>query len=146
MQVSPEEMIMRVRDVMKSPVQSIRPSDTMGTALRMMQQHGIRHLPVLEDSNLVGIVSDRDLRSPSIPGRWHAVPWSDSIEVEWVMSSPVMVLSSDASLSAAAKLMHSERIDCAPVVDEGKLVGIITSADLLQVIGMEAEAASNTPN
>jgi len=139
-------MTMRVRDVMKSPVQSIGRSDTMSTALQMMQQNGIRHLPVLEDGKLVGIISDRDLRAPDIPGRWHAIPWIDSIAVEWVMSSPVMVLPPDASLSAAANLMHTERIDCAPVLDDGKLVGIITSADLLQVMGREAEATRAIPS
>ncbi len=137
---------MRVRDVMKSPVHSIRRSDTMGRALQMMKQQGIRHLPVLEDGKLVGILSDRDLRSPDIPGRWYAVPWTDSVAVEWVMSSPVMVLSPDASISAAASLMHGERIDCAPVVDDGKVVGIITSADLLQILGNEAEASSPIRN
>ena len=137
---------MRVRDLMKSPVHSIRRSDTMSTALQMMQHHGIRHLPVLEDGKLVGIVSDRDLRSPDIPGRWHAVPWSDSIAVEWVMSTPVMVLSPDAPLTAAASLMYKERIDCAPVVDDGKLVGIITSADLLEVLCEQAEAKTLQPN
>jgi len=95
---------------------------------------------------LVGIISDRDLRAPDIPGRWHAIPWIDSIAVEWVMSSPVMVLPPDASLSAAANLMHTERIDCAPVLDDGKLVGIITSADLLQVLGREAEATRAIPS
>jgi predicted transcriptional regulator len=81
---------MRVRDVMKAPVQSVQRSDTMGKALRIMRQHGVRHLPVLEDGKLVRILSDRDLRSPDIPGKWHAIPWGDSVAVDWVMSSPVM--------------------------------------------------------
>ncbi len=137
---------MRVRDVMKAPVQSVQRSDTMGQALRMMQQHGIRHLPVVEDGKLVGILSDRDLRSPDIPGKWHAIPWADSISVEWVMSSPVMVLPPDAPLSDAASLMHAKRIDCAPVIDDGKLVGIITSSDLLQILGNQAEASALVAN
>jgi acetoin utilization protein AcuB len=62
------------------------------------------------------------------------------------MSSPVMVLSPDASLSAAARLMHDERIDCAPVVENERIVGIITSSDLLQVLGSEAESSSPVPN
>lgn len=137
---------MRVRDLMKAPVQSVERSDTMGKALQMMKQHGIRHLPVLEDGKVIGILSDRDLRSPDIPGRWHAIPWSDSIAVEWVMSAPVLVLSPDASISDAASLMHAERIDCAPVVDNGKLVGIITSSDLLEILGKDAETAPTVPN
>jgi acetoin utilization protein AcuB len=131
---------------MKSPVQSIHRSDTMGMALQMMRQHGIRHLPVLEDGKLVGILSDRDLRSPDIPGRWHAIPWGDSIAVEWIMSSPVMVVSPDAPVSQAASLMHEERIDCAPVVDNGKLVGIITSSDLLEILENQAEASARIPS
>jgi acetoin utilization protein AcuB len=136
---------MRVRDVMKWPVHSVRRSDTMGTALRLMRQQGIRHLLVLDEGKLVGILSDRDLRSPEVPGRWHATPWADSLAVESVMSSPVMVLSPDAALSAAARLMHDERIDCAPVVEDETIVGIITSSDLLQILANE-EGSSPVPN
>jgi hypothetical protein len=71
----------------KLALQSVQRSDTMGKALRIMRQYGVRHLPVLEDGKLVGILSDRDLRSPDIPGKWHAIPWSDSVAVDWVMSS-----------------------------------------------------------
>jgi len=137
---------MRVRDLMKAPVQSVERSDTMGMALQMMRQQGIRHLPVLEDGKLIGILSDRDLRSPDIPGRWHAIPWSDAIGVEWVMSAPVLVLSPEATISEAARLMHVERIDCAPVIDDGKLVGIVTSSDLLEILGKDAETAPTVPN
>ena len=136
---------MRVRDVMKWPVHSVRRSDTMGTALRLMRQQGVRHLLVLDEGKLVGILSDRDLRSPEVPGRWHAIPWADSLAVESVMSSPVMVLSPDAALSDAARLMHDERIDCAPVVEDETIVGIITSSDLLQILANE-ERSSPVPN
>ena len=115
-----EPLIMRARDLMKAPVQSVERSDTMGTAMQIMRQHGIRHLPVLENGKLIAILSDRDLLSPDIPGRWHKIPWSDTIAVEWVMSAPVLVLSPEATISEAASLMHAERIDCAPVVDDGK--------------------------
>jgi len=117
----------------------------MGTALRLMRQQGIRHLLVLDEGKLVGILSDRDLRSPEVPGRWHAIPWADSLAVESVMSSPVMVLSPDAALSDAARLMHDERIDCAPVVEDQTIVGIITSSDLLQILANE-EGRSPVPN
>jgi len=137
---------MRVRDLMKAPVQSVERTDTMGKALQMMKQHGIRHLPVLEDGKVIGILSDRDLRSPDIPGRWHAIPWSDSIAVEWVMSAPVLTLSPNASIPEAASLMHAERIDCAPVLEEEKLIGIITSSDLLEILGKDAEAGAPVPN
>jgi len=137
---------MRVRDLMKAPVQSVERTDTMGKALQMMKQHGIRHLPVLEDGKVIGILSDRDLRSPDIPGRWHAIPWSDSIAVEWVMSAPVLILSPNASIPEAASLMHAERIDCAPVLEEEKLIGIITSSDLLEILGKDAEAGAPVPN
>jgi acetoin utilization protein AcuB len=134
---------MRVRDVMKAPVKTVQRTESMGTALEMMQRYGIRHLPVLSNGKLVGVLSDRDLRSPVIPGRWQAVPWGDSIAVEWVMSSPVIVLAPDAPIDEAARLMRAERIDCIPVVDDVQLVGIVTSSDLLDVLGKQEQAKAS---
>ncbi len=125
---------MKVRDVMKAPVRSVERSETVGRALEVMHQHRIRHLPVLDDQKLVGILSIRDISKPGLPGRWHEVPWLSGTPVEWVMTSPVTVLPPNASVSSAASLMRDERIDCIPILDAGRLVGIVTSTDLLQLV------------
>src|SRR5262244_370039 len=128
------EDVMKVRDVMKSPVRTIERSSTIGDALQKMRNHGIRHLPVLDDQHLVGIISLRDLSNPGLPGRWHQTPWLSGTPVEWVMKSPVITLSASAGLSEAASLMRGRRINCIPILEGDRLVGIITASDLLQLI------------
>jgi len=125
---------MKVRDVMRSPVRSIERSATIGDALQKMRNHSIRHLPVLDDDHVVGIVSLRDLSNPGLPGRWHQTPWLSGTPVEWVMKAPVTTLPANASLSRAASVMRSERINCIPVLEADRLIGILTSSDLLQLI------------
>lgn len=125
---------MKVRDVMRSPVRTIERSETIGDALQKMRNHAIRHLPVLDDEHLAGIVSLRDLSNPGLPGRWHQTPWLSGTPVEWVMKSPVITLSANAPLSRAASVMRSERINCIPVLEGDRLIGIITASDLLQLI------------
>ena len=125
---------MKVRDVMKSPVRTIERSGTIGDALQKMRNHAIRHLPVLDDQHLVGIISLRDLSNPGLPGRWHQTPWLSGTPVEWVMKSPVITLSASAPLSEAASLMRGRRINCIPILEGDRLVGIITASDLLQLI------------
>lgn len=125
---------MKVRDLMKSPVRSIERSETIGDALQKMRNHGIRHLPVLDDQHLVGIISLRDLSNPGLPGRWHQTPWLSGTPVEWVMKSPVITLSANAPLSQAASVMRAQRINCIPVLEGDRLVGIVTASDLLQLI------------
>lgn len=125
---------MKVRDVMRAPVRSIERSGTIGDALQKMRNHRIRHLPVLADDHLVGIVSLRDLSNPGLPGRWHQTPWLSGTPVEWVMKAPVITLPANASLSKAASVMRNERINCIPVLEADRLIGILTSSDLLQLI------------
>ncbi len=125
---------MKVRDVMKSPVRSIERSETIGAALETMRKHGIRHLPVVDDQHLVGIVSIRDLSGPELPGHWHQTPWLSGTPVEWVMKSPVITLSADAPLSKAASVMRGERINCIPVLEGDRLIGIVTASDLMRLI------------
>ncbi|KAF0994113.1 acetoin utilization AcuB family protein [Geobacillus sp. TFV-3] len=125
---------MLVEQVMKSPVVTLRPTNTIAEALQLLRQHRIRHLPVVdEEGRLVGLVTNQDLReaSPSI-FRLHE-QWEDLEKpVGDVMKTDVIVGHPLDFVEEVAALFYEHRIGCLPIVNHGKLVGIITQTDLLR--------------
>jgi acetoin utilization protein AcuB len=124
-----------VKDSMTRGVVALSPETTAGKALALCKERRIRHLPVLEDERLVGIVSDRDLRSaaPALgdPGRLSAL---EEIQVSDVMTRDVVIAGPDDPIEEAANTMRERRIGCLPVVDDGLLVGIVTSSDVMEAL------------
>jgi acetoin utilization protein AcuB len=127
---------------MRHPVHSVKPRDSIRHAREMMAEHRINQLPVVVDGRVVGIVTDRDLRDafPSVfdvarsKAAHEAAPGLDGIVVETVMSTKVLILGPNDSVTAAAQLMRQERIGAVPIVDRGRLVGILTRSDLLDAL------------
>ncbi len=123
---------MLVRDIMTSPVVSISPDITLQEAYQTMREKEIRHLPVTEGRNLVGIITDRDLRlatsalapSPFLPGAM----------VRDVMCRAPLTADVIDPVEDAARVMREHKIGCLPVVDDGRLIGIITGLDLLYAL------------
>ncbi len=111
-----------VADIMMKPVLTATPDTTVAEARRILMDSWIRHLPILEDELLVGIVSDRDLRAV----RDHATPLSA------IMRSPVFVLSPCTPLKQAVRLLRDRRFGAVPVLDGRRLVGIISVVDVLR--------------
>jgi acetoin utilization protein AcuB len=122
---------MRLRDIMKTRVQTISVSESAETALYRMKQARIRHLVVKDGEQIVGIVSDRDIASM---GAMRQVE-----TVEEVMRSPAVVGRPDMTPRQAANLLRGRTIGCLPLFENGELVGIITITDLLELIGRGAE-------
>jgi len=127
---------MLVRDVMQSKVVTITPRTTLAEAVGLARQRGIRHLPVLEGCELVGMVSDRDLKrampSPATGLRAHEVnDFLDRISVAEIMTRPVVTIGPMLPLEEAARLMVEEKISALPVIERGRLVGIVTETDVL---------------
>lgn len=120
---------MRVGDIMKRKVETISAGEPVGAAVERMRQRRIRHLVVMRGKDLAGIVSDRDLASLT-PG--------DS-RVEDVMSAPAVSATSDMTVRKAANLLRGRSIGCLPVMEDGDLVGIVTTTDLLERIGRGVE-------
>ncbi len=120
---------MRVADRMQRPVVFIQADDSIETAARRMRDHDIRHLPVLEDRRLVGVVSERDLLR-----RWQPSPRRRSgTRVADVMSAPARVASPTMSVEAAASLMAEQRLGVLPVVgNDGAVVGVLSRTDVLR--------------
>jgi CBS domain-containing protein len=110
---------------MATEISTLAPSSTLGEAMKLEQDRGVRHLPVVDDDRLVGIVSDRDLRKAIGRGRQSSTPISE------VMSPAPLALDPEEPLSRAASCLLEGRISALPVVDDGRLVGILTLVDLL---------------
>lgn len=121
-----------VEDSMTREVVTISPAATAGEALALCRERRIRHLPVVEGEEVVGIVSDRDLRSatPAFgdPERAEAL---GRVRVREAMSADLRTTRPDEPIEIAANTMRENAIGCLPVLDEGSLVGIITSSDVM---------------
>ena len=132
---------MRIRDLMKHPVHIVKPRDSIAHAREILENHRINQLPVVVNGDVVGIVTDRDLRDafPSVfdspgftgPPLHKAAREPEKILVEEVMSAKAFTIGPDEPVAEAARVMRRERIGAIPIVERDKLVGIITRADIL---------------
>jgi len=123
---------MRVQDVMTRHVETIDRQENAQVAYDSMKLKGIRHLVVKSDSELVGVLSQRDL---GVPDQYD---YREKHRVAELMTTHVVTASPDMSLKQAANLMRGRTIGCLPVVEEGRparLVGIVTVSDLLDLLG-----------
>ncbi len=123
---------MLVRDIMRSPVVTIAPGTTLQEAYRTMQQKNIRHLPVLEDGRLIGVITDRDLRLAT--STLAPTPFPSGIQVSKVMCSTPLTADAMDPVEDAARTMRERKIGCLPVMDSNRLIGIITGIDLLDAL------------
>jgi acetoin utilization protein AcuB len=128
-------IVMQVRQIMTPRVVTVTPDTTVGEARRLLEEHRIRHLPVLVNGRIVGIVSDRDLRSAGGANGSRTV-------VAGVMTPRPVTVTSDTRVEEAARLLLSRRIGGLPVVDGHELVGIVTGDDLLRALVAVIESAT----
>lgn len=128
-----------VEQVMTPDPVTVSPTDPIRTAVERMRTRGCRRVPVTEDGKLVGIVSNIDLRratnSPLVlRERWYDDFILDHIPVRACMTPNPVTVSPQTLVLDAAKAMRDRKIGGLPVVQEGKLVGIITETDLLNFL------------
>jgi acetoin utilization protein AcuB len=127
------EDAMRVAEIMSTRVRTIGPADSAVLAWERMHVHRIHHLVVARDGRIVGIVTDRDL------GGVHGGEVRDGRSVRDLMTPSVITIPSNGTVREAANLMRGHRAGSLPVVDNGKLVGIVTVWDFLDLIGRGAD-------
>src|SRR5262245_49611171 len=123
---------------MTKNVITVLPHDKIIDAFELMQGRGIRHLPVIENGELQGLVTDRDIRLALIPS-----PLSTPEDrmyhlgvlerVDEIMTADLITVAPHTTIEEAAKLMAKYKIGAVPVVAQGKLVGILTETDILCV-------------
>ncbi len=122
---------MRIGEMMTSRVETVPAGEPAENALRRMRTRGIHHLVVPLEAGAVGVVSSRDLESLA----------SDRAlcTVADVMIAPAVTVEPDTTIRQAANLLRGKSIGCLPVLEAGKLVGIVTATDLLELIGRGSE-------
>lgn len=113
-----------ISEIMSTDLLVARPYSTAEEARQIMTSNSIRHLPVIDDDDrVVGILSDRDLANAA-----------NEVEVCLLMKMPNKVVNAHVGLDEAIDLMIQSKVSSCLVEDEGELVGIITSEDLLRVL------------
>ena len=127
---------MKVVDVMTKDPLTIGPSETVGEAEELMTENGIRQLPVVKNSDLIGIITDRDVRS-FLAGSSVSPPNEREqalrTQVSDLMTSNPLTLAPDDELQDAVELLVEQKIGGVPVVDAAEgLVGIVTYVDVLR--------------
>ncbi len=130
---------MLVKERMKRDPVTVKKGDSFRYALKLIRKEGIRHLPVLDGRQLVGIITDRDLRqaapSPATTLEVHELNYLlERLTVETIMTRSVITVTPETDLLEAAKLLLAHKIGCLPVVGAGELLGIITEGDLLRAL------------
>jgi len=130
---------MYVRDHMSPDPIVVAPGDTLRKARQLIKDHGLRRFPVIEDGRLVGMVTDRDVRQADISSavvqeRRYVDYILDRIQVGGIMTSNPITVAPGTSIREAADLILENKIGGLPVVDGGRLVGIITETDLIEAL------------
>ena len=128
-----------VKDIMTKEVSTLGRNDTLDLADDMMTLTRIRHLVVLDEGRVVGVVSQRDLFRSALAA---ALGYGENaqkrllrtLRVKEVMQEPAITISPEASVKDATRLMLESKIGCLPVVEGRTVVGIVTETDILRYV------------
>jgi acetoin utilization protein AcuB len=128
-----------VSDWMTKGVLAVETFDSIAVARQLMAKHRVNQLPVLDNDNLVGIVTDRDIRdayptSLMIDRTKEIDKFAEKVTVETVMTHDVFIVQPDTPLMTAVGLLRRHRIGSLPVMKNKELVGIITRSDVLDFV------------
>ncbi len=129
---------MFVGERMSRPVISVSPDAPINDVLAMFKKEHIRRAPVMKDGKLVGIVTETDLLNASPSSVTTLSIWEmnyliSKVKIKDVMSRKVITVRSDSPIEETARIMADKKIGGVPVVNEGKVVGIITETDLFKI-------------
>ena len=119
-------IVILLREIMRRQLVTVTPDTPLSEARHLLAEHRIRRLPVIAGRRLVGIVSDRDVRSASAS--------HDRTPVAQIMTRNVVTATSQMRADEAARIMLDGRFGGLPVVDGGELTGIVTETDLLRAL------------
>jgi CBS domain-containing protein len=130
---------MLVKDVMSTEVTVVDRNDDLSQVEDRMVAKKLRHVPVVENGELVAIVSQRDLFKAMMSstmgyGEKAQKAYLHSVRVKEIMTDPVVTVAPDTGVGEAAALMLNKGIGCLPVLDGTRLVGIVTKTDLLRYV------------
>ncbi len=131
--------MMKAKDLMNEEVHTLKPTDTVYQARKLMLEKRIRHIPIVNDQReFVGLLTKRDVLAVSVSALADINPnerdeLESAIPISEVMTMDLMVAEEETDLSEAAQFMLDEKHGCLPVLRNGRLVGIITEADFVRL-------------
>lgn len=117
-----------VKEIMNPNVVTLTPSATLKQAAEIMSQQKIGSIVIIDENKPLGIITERDFATKIM-----LKPYSEDSTVSEVMSSPVIHVSSDQSAADVIDIMASREIRKVPVIDDGKVVGIVTGTEFLRL-------------
>ena len=128
---------MKVKDIMERDVATLDLNDELSLADDIMKLGRIRHVPVVDEGRLVGIISQRDLFKASLAsamgyGEKAKREFMKAVVVKEVMVGEVITISPEAGIEEAGQLVLEKKIGCLPVIEDGNLVGLVTETDILE--------------
>ena len=137
---------MKVSEIAHTVLVTVTMDHTVGRARDIMQKKKIRHLLVMDGSELVGVITDRDVRTHLSSRLGTAVENVEDVKtletkIHKVMTRDLITVSPDTTIGKAAFLLLKNKIGCLPVIDEdSSTVGIVTDADFLGYLAREEKA------
>ncbi|MFC1924732.1 CBS and ACT domain-containing protein [Chloroflexota bacterium] len=125
---------MRVRDIMTTKVLTVSSDTTINTAEEILSKHRIRRLPVVDKGKLVGVISMDAILKATAPSNapiaiWKLPHFFLGMKVEEIMSKNLVTAAPDMTVASAAYLAQKKKVGCLPVIDNIRLVGIVTTND-----------------
>jgi CBS domain-containing membrane protein len=128
-----------VREIMTGSPVTLKPEDTLDLANDIISLGRIRHIPVVEDGRLVGLLSERDLMGAAATEIFGLKQKRKSallktVLIKDVMKKRVITVKPDTPIKDTAQLMADKKIGCVPVVESGELVGLLTTTDILRYV------------
>jgi len=128
-----------VREIMMGSPVTLKPDDTLDLASDVISLGRIRHIPVVEEGRLVGLLSERDLMGATASQIFGLKQRSKaallkSVPIKDVMKKRVVTVGPKTPIRDVAHLMAEKKIGCVPVVSEGTLVGLVTTTDILRYV------------
>jgi CBS domain-containing protein len=127
------------REIMMGSPVTLKPDDNLDLANDVIALGRIRHIPVVDDGKLVGMITERDLIGAAANKIFGLKQASKSallktVRIKDVMKKRVITVTPDTSIKDAVHLMAEKKIGCVPVVSDGSLVGLVTTTDVLRYV------------
>jgi CBS domain-containing membrane protein len=146
----PTENTHTVDQIMTATIAYVDRRDPLSRADDLLTELRVHHIPVLDGERVVGLLSDRDLRRPPLIQEFCASnklirKFLESTQCGDYMNWPLITVSPETTVSQAAAIMVNKQISCLPVTQDGKLLGLVTMTDLVQLlVAVESVASSGT--
>jgi acetoin utilization protein AcuB len=142
-----QKRTLKVRDRMTADPCTVGPNDSLQSVIELLRRRDIRSVPVIENGELIGIITDRDVRQvapayPLIRDEDEIRRYTENLKVTAAMTADPLRVKPDTPLVEAAKVLETYKISSLPVVNGHTVVGLISVMDLLRVFIEQNEVAA----